>query len=86
MSPMCQRTVRRTVDRMDYWMHQTIALERRDRWSRTAAAARRADDAPRDHRAKRPDDGHLTEFSTVSKRLLASVRVPRLLWPRDGAR
>ena len=70
---------------MDLWLHQMIALERRERWLRAAAAARRADLTPRDDRpAEHPLGADSSDPSVFFESLLAPMPVPRVIWWRNG--
>jgi hypothetical protein len=70
---------------MDLWLHQMIALERRERWMRAAAEARRAhraahDDGPTED----PLGADSSDPSVFFESLLAPMPVPRAIWWRAG--
>jgi hypothetical protein len=71
---------------MDLWLHQMVALERRERWLRAAAQARRADlargaDGPP---AEDPLGADSPDPSAFLQSLLAPMPVPRAIWWRHG--
>ena len=80
-----RRRARAYVRRMDVSLYQMIALERRERWMRAAAEARRAhraahDDGP----AEDPLGADSSDPSVFFESLLAPMPVPRAIWWRNG--
>jgi hypothetical protein len=71
---MCTRQRERSVALMDPWMHQLIALDRCDRWLRSAAATPPAGQAHAQALIHTRNGGRMSETSGAKPELRTRVR------------